>query len=180
MKNILLLFSTVALLLQAVSCSSSQTYLDKNTVSQLVTDKTFTFMAQRANPLSMDVSKVMNAIPGAIASQVINLDYGYTLVVNKNKLTVNLPYYGRAYNAPVDSTKNGYEFTSEDFAYTSKPGKKNSTILTFFIHDKQFIQKMYLQIYQNGKAYLSIDSNDRQPISYDGYIMKNTVDTDKN
>ncbi|MEN2434579.1 DUF4251 domain-containing protein [Weeksellaceae bacterium A-14] len=180
MKKILFLFSIVALLSQAISCSSSQTYLDKNTVSQLVADKTFTFMAQRANPLSMDVSKVMSAIPGAVASQVINLDYGYTVVVNKDKLTVNLPFYGRAYNAPMDPSKNGYSFSSENFTYISKPGKKNSTMLTFYINDKPFIQKMYLQIYQNGKAYLSIDSNDRQPISYDGYIMKNAANTDKN
>jgi hypothetical protein len=30
-----------------------------------------------------------------------------------------------------------------------------------------------IEVYKNGKAFVSIRSNDRQPISYDGYISKN-------
>ena len=32
-----------------------------------------------------------------------------------------------------------------------------------------------LEVYKNGNAYVSIDSNDRQPISYNGYLMKNEI-----
>ena len=33
----------------------------------------------------------------------------------------------------------------------------------------------YIEVYKNGSAYVSIDSNDRQPISYNGYLMKNEI-----
>ena len=35
--------------------------------------------------------------------------------------------------------------------------------------------KNYIEVYKNGNAYVSIDSNDRQPISYNGYLMKNEI-----
>ncbi|MGZ5284650.1 MAG: DUF4251 domain-containing protein [Kaistella sp.] len=34
---------------------------------------------------------------------------------------------------------------------------------------------MIMEVFKNGKAYVSIDSNDRAPITYDGYIMENTA-----
>jgi len=35
------------------------------------------------------------------------------------------------------------------------------------------VSDINIEIFKNGKASTSIRSNDRQPISYDGYISKN-------
>ena len=38
--------------------------------------------------------------------------------------------------------------------------------------DVDHVRVIYIEVYKNGNAYVSIDSNDRQPISYNGYLMK--------
>ncbi len=38
---------------------------------------------------------------------------------------------------------------------------------------------MYIEIFKNGKAFVSMKSNDRQPITYDGYVSKNEVKQEK-
>ncbi len=38
---------------------------------------------------------------------------------------------------------------------------------------------MNIEIFKNGKAFVSMRSNDRQPITYDGYVSKLAVKQDK-
>ena len=38
--------------------------------------------------------------------------------------------------------------------------------------DVDHVRVIYIEVYKNGNTYVSIDSNDRQPISYNGYLMK--------
>ena len=173
MNKIFIVAAGIFLLGLNTSCST-QTYLDKDTVSQVISNQEFTFMAQKANPLDTSVNNVMNSMPG-MTNRILNLDYGYTVKVEKDKLTVNLPYFGRSYTPSYNSTNIGFNFESKDFSIHKAEGKKKSQLLTFNIKDQNTFKKFYLEIFENGRAYLSIDSNDRQPISYDGFIMKNEV-----
>ena len=173
MNKIFIVAAGIFLLGLNTSCST-QTYLDKDTVSQVISNQEFTFMAQKANPLDTSVNNVMNSMPG-MTNRILNLDYGYTVKVEKDKLTVNLPYFGRSYTPSYNSTNIGFNFESKDFSIYKAEGKKKSQLLTFNIKDQNTFKKFYLEIFENGRAYLSIDSNDRQPISYDGFIMKNEV-----
>jgi hypothetical protein len=65
-------------------------------------------------------------------------------------------------------------FTSKDFSYQQNPGKKNSWTVTINPRDQQDVRECILNIYSNGTADLSINSNNRQPIRYSGYIQPNT------
>ena len=106
---------------------------------------------------------------------MLNLDSGYTIEIKKEKLSVTLPYFGRMYNANMDSSKNSYRFTTTDFTVDKKQGKKGSSIYTIVAKDQQNVRTIYMEVFKNGKSYVSIDSNDRQSISYNGYIMENTM-----
>lgn len=168
-KTILLIFS----LMLFQSCTS-QNYLDQNTVNQLVESSNFTFMAQRASPSNFDVINVMNSLPGSTTSRVMDLSYGYTITFKDKEMTVTLPYYGRNFTGgSTYGNDNSFRFTSKDYTVSHTAGKKNKILLQVKPNDVRNINMIYFDISPNGKAYVSVNANDRTPISYDGYIMRN-------
>lgn len=163
-----------ALMLILYSCSS-QTYMDQQTLTKVMADKEFTFMARHANPTNYDVINVMNSLPNSTSSRMLELDYGYGYNLKNNELEVTLPYFGRTYIPSMDPQKAGYRFTSKDFEMNEIAGRKGSRVFIISPRDVQNVRRIITEIYPNGVAYVSIDSNDRQPISYDGYLTKNEV-----
>lgn len=154
-----------------ISCAAPA-HIPLSNVTSLLQMQEFTFVAQRANPVNLDV---INALPNGSASRLLNLDPGYTIEITKDELQVTLPYFGRMYNADM-SGKNSYRFTSKDFTVNKKEGKKGSTIFMITTKDQQNVNNINMEVFSNGKAYVSIDANDRQPISYDGYITANSAE----
>lgn len=171
MKNTVLM-SVMFLLTFLFSCTS-QTYVDEKSLDQFINSNELTFMAKRANPTNFDVINVMNSIPNNNSARMLNLDYGYSVVLKDKELTVNLPYFGRLFNPSYDTSKNSYNFTSKDFTISKVQNKKGNWVYTISPKDQNNIKVIYLEIFKNGAAFVSIDSSDRQAISYDGYIMKN-------
>ena len=173
MKNLFKILMLGVLMVVFNACSSKNTVANAN-ITNLLKENEFTFMAQRANPTNSDVVNVINSLPNSASSQILNLDYGYSLKITENEIVAELPYFGRMFTSNYDNTNNSYRFTSKDFTLTQKPGKKGSTIYFINTKDQQNVRRMILEVFPNGKAYLSIDSTDRQPISYDGYIQENS------
>jgi hypothetical protein len=173
MKKLIYL-SFFAILSFLYSCSS-QINIDPKTLEEITTSNQFTFMAERANPSNYDVINVMNSMPNSISTRMLNLDYGYTIVVKDKELDVTLPYFGRMYNPSYDNSKNSYRFTSKDFTLSKILNKKDNLVYTISPKDVDHVKVIFIEVYKNGNAYVSIDSNDRQPISYNGYLMKNEI-----
>lgn len=169
MRTFLGLFLSIFLL----SACSTQVFVEKNELEQMLNDKEFTFMARRAYPSTNDVQRVMNGFPNTSASRMLELDYGYTLVLKNNVLEVNLPYFGRAFRSHYGKSDAGYKFTSKDFEINFHIDKGNKQYIVISPKDVEEITQLSLQIYGNGSAYLVINANDRLPISYNGYLMKN-------
>lgn len=173
MKNLLKILALFIAITFFNSCET-QSNIAPEKVNSLLQSKEFTFMAEKANPTNYDVVRVLNSFPNSSASQMLNLDAGYTLEIKKDSIIAQLPYFGRMYNPSFNNEKNSYRFTSADFTIDEKMDKKGSSIFTIMPKDQQNVRKIVLEVYKNGRAYLSIDSNDRQLISYDGFIMQNT------
>lgn len=174
MKNLIKITLAIFFSIALNSCSS-QNNISSEKVNMLLKTSEFTFMAERANPISNDVINVLNAFPNSSSSQILNLDYGYTLEIKRSEIKVDLPYFGRMYTPSFDNEKNSYHFTSKDFTIAEQNGKKGSSVYTINLKDQQNVKNIMLEVYKNGKAYLSIQANDRQSISYDGYIMANIL-----
>ncbi len=173
MKNLLKIIIFGVFMAVFTACSSQSTVANAN-ITKLLKENEFTFMAQRANPASADVVNVLTSMPNSTSTQVLNLDHGYSLKITKNEIIAVLPYFGRMFSSSYDNTNNSYRFTSKDFNISQSSGKKGSIIYLINVKDQQNVRKMILEVFPNGKAYLSIDSTDRQPISYDGYIEENS------
>lgn len=170
MKKIIMIFCVLLLFVQ--SCTS-QTYMDPKSLENAMNTSELTFVAESAIPTNYDVINVLNSIPNSTSSRILNLTSGYTVILKKSVLDVNLPYFGRSFSPSRDPSKSGYTFTSKDFTVTKTAGKKGLTILEIKVNDQHTAPTIVIEVFKNGKALVSVDSNDRQPISYDGYIMKN-------
>lgn len=100
------------------------------------------------------------------------LSFGYDLQVAPDSLISHLPYFGRAYSAPIDPSKGGIQFISTDFNYQVEEKEKGGWIVTILPEDYNDVQQMYLHVTESGYATLHIVSTFRQPISFHGRIKE--------
>lgn len=143
------------LLILLVSATALQAQ-DKN-VTVLVESKNYVFIAESAHPLS---------------GQFRQLTSEYDLRVLGDSIVAFLPYFGRAYAAPVDPSQGGIQFTSTDVEYSQQSRKKGGWNISIKPKDTRDVRQMTLFIRQNGNASLQVTSNNRQAISFNGRIER--------
>jgi hypothetical protein len=160
LSRIGLLLSGAAIMLTAAHCSNeAQAQRGKNdqvTVSKIVSEQNFVFKAQTVMPTT---------------GRTRNLTSDYDLRISKDSVVSWLPYFGRAYQAPLDPTKGGIEFTSGDFAYASSQ-RNDGWEITIKPKDTRDVQELFLTIFKNGNANLRVSSISRQPISFSGVVVE--------
>ncbi len=152
-RSLLLVMTT--LLLGFLHAQDSIKTSSNNSVKPLLESRNWTFKAETMYPM------------GGIARQ---LTPEYDLKVKDNILTSYLPYIGRAFSAPIDPSSSALQFTSQDYEYSLKSGKKGRWNLLIKPKDNSDIRQLFFTIFENGKANLQVNSNSRQSISYSGYI----------
>lgn len=173
MKKYISLIFILGLVFFFQSCASQNTG-DPKMVDALVNSQEFTFHAERANPTNYDVINVMNSMPNSPSTRILQLNGNYTVEVKNNILEVVLPYFGRLFNPTYGNTSNNsYRFTSKDFTIDKSQNKKGNWIVKIKPNDVNNVDQIIIEVYKNGKAFTSVRSNDRQPITYDGFISKN-------
>lgn len=143
------------------ACGSSQTAAEKKQlalgIENAVAMPDFTFKANYAFPAS---------------SSSIYLSTNYGLKVSADTVQVYLPYYGRAYRAPLNPSEGGYNFTSTDFKYKLSRGKRNGQWqLNILFNDLDRQVEFYFDVWDNGTARLNVNDINRQTISYQGNII---------
>ena len=131
-------------------------HLDKTTVSSMVSSGKFIFKAQSANPMT---------------GNNVQLTADYDLKVSPDSLVAFLPYFGRAYTIN-STTEGGIKFTSTDFVYKSKQKRKKGWEVSIQPRDTRDVRQMSLSISPNGYATLQVISNNRQSISFYGFLSK--------
>ena len=152
MKRAIFLF---AIMLNHLVLAAQSEQPDKE-IAVLIAEREFEFVAESALPLR---------------GRMIFLSGNYNFVVRPDSIKSNLPYYGRAYQAPTDLSGGGIDFISTDFDYNVKESKKRWTI-AIRPKDSSDATQIYLSISRNGQASLRVTSINRQSISFHGYIRK--------
>jgi len=126
-------------------------------IKKIVESQNYVFKAQWANPQ-------------ASISRQLTSDYDLTIA--GDTVISYLPYFGRAYVAPIDPSEGGIRFTSTKFDYKlSQNGKSWKVMIK--PKDSPGVQQLYLEIFDNGNATLQVVSTDRQAISFNGYVEEN-------
>ena len=145
---------------------------NKATTARIMAAKNYTFVANSANPLnSADVNNILRQMPGNANGGSINLSgSNYDVQITPDSIVAYLPYYGRAFAAPTSADENGYKFKSKTFTYSATTTKKGGWEILMQTKDVKDSPKLSLSISENGYATLNIISNNKQAISYNGYL----------
>lgn len=164
----------LALIALAMITYNASAQTDKATTNKIVEEKNYIFVATSAIPLSnMDVNRVLSGMPGANAGGVINLTgSNYDLRIVPDSVIAYLPFYGRAYRAPMNNDESGHKFTSKDFTYTKTKRKKGGWDVNINTNDVKDNVRMTLNITESGYGTLVVISNNKQSITYNGYISE--------
>ncbi|WP_341836546.1 DUF4251 domain-containing protein [Chitinophaga pollutisoli] len=142
----------------ALSCSSTQQVPTGATadIKTIVPSRSFVFRMQTVLPMSGRTRQMAGD--------------GYEVKISKDTVDSWLPYFGRAYSAPIDPANSGVTFVSTDFEYIEAPRKDGGWEITIKPRDNRDIQQMFFSISEGGYASLQVTSNNRQPISYNGVV----------
>lgn len=142
--------------LQAQDDKASKKAEKEAAVKAMVEAQRYVFKPQSANPQR---------------GRTMQLTTEYTVKVSKDTIVSDLPYFGRAFSAPIDPTKGGIQFNSTKFDYQQIPIKKGWQI-TIKPTDVSDVQQFFLTIFNNGSATLQVTSTNRTPISFNGYVVE--------
>jgi hypothetical protein len=126
-------------------------------VKNLIESGNYVFEAQTAMPLR---------------AQVRQLTFGFDMKVSKDTINSYLPYFGRAYVAPINPSEGGLNFISTNFDYTLKNRRKGGWDILIATKDQRDNKRMMLTVQESGHASLQVTSTDRQPISFNGVITE--------
>lgn len=95
----------------------------------------------------------------------------YDLRVTPDSVISYLPYFGRAYSdVGYGSSEGGIKFTSTKFEYSAKDKKKGGWEITITPKDAKNINRLVLTISTDGYASLSVNSINRDYISFNGHL----------
>ncbi len=80
-----------------------------------------------------------------------------------------LPFFGRGYSGIAYGGDNGMDFEGKPKVYTIEKTKK-AYVIKAEVKGERDSYSIILSVYFEGNAYLSVNSNNRSSISYDGSI----------
>jgi len=142
-----------------IQCSASKKFekLTSDDIKGMIDSSRFVFEADRVNPLR---------------GRTRYLTSSYDVTLKKDSLESFLPYFGRAYQAPMDPSKGGIQFTSTDFSYNVEAKGDKGWDVVIKPEDYNEVQEMRFSIFGNGSASLNVMSTHRDPISFTGHIER--------
>ena len=125
-------------------------------ISKLVDSKEFVFLANRMFPQS---------------GGAVNLTAEFDLEFHPDYIKSFLPFVGRGFSGIGYGGDEGMRFEGKPSIYTMEKTKK-AYVIKAEVKGKNDTYSMMLSVYFEGSATLSINSNNRSPISYDGAIAE--------
>ncbi|WP_162946251.1 DUF4251 domain-containing protein [Chitinophaga barathri] len=150
----------LVLVFAGFQCTTSQQAAQSGSgkTKQLIEDQNYVFQVQTVLPMSGRTRQVSGD--------------GWDVTVSKDTVNSFLPYFGRAYSAPMDPSKGGIQFISQQFDYDVQPGNKGGWNITIKPKDVQDVQQLMLSVSEDGYANLQVTSTNRQPISFNGIVTE--------
>lgn len=127
-------------------------------LKQLLDSKKFVFTAESATPM------------GGGNIRLTSSYYQVRFLVDS--LNSFLPYFGTAFRSEFGRTESPLNFTSSDFTYDAKIDKNGGRIITIKINSPQDPDLITLSVTPGGYGTLSVNSVNRQPISFYGFITE--------
>lgn len=125
---------------------------------------------QAAVSQQLYVFRAQTALPVGGRSRQLTTYYSFTVI--KDSVISDLPYFGRAYSAPLDPTQSALQFSSGQFSYNVKSGKKGGWDIDLTFKDVREVERVSLSISKDGYGTLQVFPTNRQTISFTGSVEK--------
>jgi len=153
--------SIAALLFFMTSCSGLKTAHETiKEITNKVELKDFTVVMNYANPMRMK--------PVFLTSE-------YDLRIKNDSAFAYLPYYGVAHVAPFDASEGGIKFASLMSDYKITPNRKSTGWeISFRVKSNLSLYDIHMNIFNNGNTTVSVNSYERDMISFDGEIKSDS------
>lgn len=162
----LVVFLTLALIVFSFSNSSAQEKTKKQLkeeaklekqkeVELLVNSKEFVFSPRSVSPQG--------------GRSITLTDVSYSMEFHPDLIKSYLPFFGRGYGGIGYGGDNGMDFEGKPTVYTIEKTKK-AHVVKVEVKGERDSYSIMLSVYFEGNAYLSVNSNNRSSISYDGSI----------
>mgnify|MGYP003588728184 FL=1 len=147
-----------AAILLTTSCSSMKTSPAVTAqFAEKVENRNYTVKMNYANPMRM---------------RPVYLSSEYTLQVKGDSAIAFLPYYGVAHVAPFDPSEGGIKFAQPMTNYKIESNKNQTGWnITFRVKSNQSVYDVFISAFQNGSCSVSVNSYERDMISFQGEIM---------
>lgn len=154
MKTLFGLFAMASLL---VSCSTPKTVVSHNPqeINKALEDQSYQFIARFVQPASGRMRDITAS--------------GHFLKVTSDKISANLPYFGRAYSATIGGEA-GIKFESANFTYDISTKSKGEREIYIKVNGSQEVRELFLTVFTDGSADLRVTPVNKRFISYRGEI----------
>lgn len=113
------------------------------------------------------VFEVNRVIPQG--GRTVNVTTYYSVEFHPNLINSHLPFFGRGLSGIGYGGDDGMSFEGEPSVFTIETTKKGFD-LKAVVKGKNDVFNLLFNVYSEGNAFLTITSNNRSPISYDGDI----------
>lgn len=158
MKALRILYTLVVLFIFGSTTAQNNTEKPHTSIETLLNSKNFEFIANTALPLGKPPKNLVGS--------------NYSITFSPEMVISNMPFYGRAYSGMIMGRDKGMRFKGkpEDFIITSA---KNGYNVTTTVKGETDIYVISISVGYSSFATLSISSNDRGTISFQGEIVNN-------
>lgn len=160
MKTINYFAFAILLAFSAISCKTSSNLASYSTeaIDSIILAQNYQFTPTMAIPTQM---------------RNVNLSSSFFLKVSPTEINSYLPYFGRAYSAPMNPSEGGIQFVSKDFTYKIEKKKDKSYEIVIETKDTPQRSKFYISTSDAGYTNVRVMEDNRQSISFNGNIEPN-------
>lgn len=130
-------------------------------------------------------AKMKQAVEEAVTNRQLHIDirsmntlrYGartvmssFFLELRRDTLRSYLPYLGQAHQAPISSPSIGLNFEAPVLRLTESRPKANLSRIEIDVKSQEDSYHYTIELFDTGDAYIHVNSQHRDPISFDGTI----------
>ena len=124
---------------------------------------------EKAKRMAETTQKVNEALNKQLFTIEVNHVYPQRLRVTADSVYSCLPYFGHAYRVPYGGGK-GLNFAEKITDYVMQRGKDGKINIYFKVNNKEDRYDYRLEVFDNGRAFVDISSDERDRIGFAGMM----------
>ena len=120
-------------------------------------------------------ARVRQVVTEAVSNRQLHIDIksmttDFFLELNGDTLVSYLPYLGQVHQAPMTSPSIGLNFEMPVLRYAVSRPKTNYSRIEMNVRTQEDVYQYVVDVYDTGEAHISVLPQNRDAVSFDGYV----------